>query len=51
MRDFLFFPLGKFTACKELVLKQIFFLCLIFSQAGFFLLTGVTVLFTSRDIL
>lgn len=25
MHDFLFFPSGKVTACKELVLKQIFF--------------------------
>lgn len=31
-----FFPLAKVTACEDLILKQIFFLCLIFCQLGFF---------------
>lgn len=37
MHDFLFFPSGKVTACKELVLKQIFFFSLSGSLSDWFL--------------
>lgn len=47
---FLFFPSAKVAACKDLILKQIFFLCLIFCKL-FFSFRGVWMLLSSRHTL